>query len=254
VIPITDGEPSAQRRASWLAPLWRGHFFLFESRLQPTFDAPAGIRLLLIFVLLEGVIGPRFSLLPWLHVPVPPSWLHVPILLGLALLLVRFFGRLKLSQVGLYPWREWSRTEKFYFIQVMMIANVVFVALFAERLRVILGEPGLWGRAWIVLLMSFLWGFYQELVYRGILQTELVRRYGSWLGILASNLVYTFGPLHFYHFSERSPGPAFVMFAGIFAIGLFFAVLFRRSGNLCMVGIFHGLGDCYIGGLSTLTS
>ena len=40
------------------------------------------------------------------------------------------------------------------------------------------------------------------------------------------------------------------MFAGIFAIGLFFAVLFLKSGNLWMVGIFHGLGDSYIVGLS----
>ena len=38
------------------------------------------------------------------------------------------------------------------------------------------------------------------------------------------------------------------MFTGIFAIGLFFGVLFQRSGNLWMVGIFHGLGDFYIVG------
>ncbi len=42
------------------------------------------------------------------------------------------------------------------------------------------------------------------------------------------------------------------MFLGIFAIGLFFAVLLRKSGNLWMVGVFHGLGDCYMTGLGTL--
>ena len=56
--------------------------------------------------------------------------------------------------------------------------------------------------------------------------------------------LYSFGPLHFYHFSELSPSRAFPMFAGIFAIGLFFAVLLRRSRNPFMVGIFHGLGNC----------
>jgi len=40
----------------------------------------------------------------------------------------------------------------------------------------------------------------------------------------------------------------------IFAIGLFFGVLFRRSGNLWIVGIFHGLGDWYIGGVGSLVS
>jgi len=43
----------------------------------------------------------------------------------------------------------------------------------------------------------------------------------------------------------------FPMFAGIFTIGLFFAVLFLRAGNLWMVGIFHGLGDSYVVGLNT---
>ena len=100
----------------------------------------------------------------------------------------------------------------------------------------------------VVFATSFLWGFYQEVMYRGVLQTELVRRLGSWPGILAANVLFTFGPLHFYHFYE--PAPAFPMFAGIFAIGLFFAVLFLRSGNLWMVGIFHGLGDSYVVGLS----
>ena len=42
------------------------------------------------------------------------------------------------------------------------------------------------------------------------------------------------------------------MFGGIFAIGLFFAVLFRRSNNLWMVGLFHGLGDWYIVGVKSV--
>ena len=38
------------------------------------------------------------------------------------------------------------------------------------------------------------------------------------------------------------------LFAAIFATGLFFAVLFQRSGNLWMVGIIHGIGNSYIDG------
>ena len=36
------------------------------------------------------------------------------------------------------------------------------------------------------------------------------------------------------------------MFAAIFLIGLFFGVLFRRSGNLWMAAIFHAIGNAYI--------
>ena len=40
------------------------------------------------------------------------------------------------------------------------------------------------------------YGFYQEVVYRGMLQSELVRRWGAFAGVLVANLLYTFGPLH----------------------------------------------------------
>jgi membrane protease YdiL (CAAX protease family) len=36
------------------------------------------------------------------------------------------------------------------------------------------------------------------------------------------------------------------MFASIFAIGLFFGVLFNRSGNLWIVAVLHGIGNAYI--------
>lgn len=232
--------------SSWLGAHWKGHVFRFETKRSPTYGGAAGLRLLLIFVALEGVIGPRLSLFSWLHIPLPPLWLRVPILLGVALLSIRFVAGLKLSQIGLVPWREWSGVEKSYFVQVILIANVVFCFVFADRLRSMLGEPSLPWRVLTVVLPNFLWGFYQEVVYRGILQTELVRRWGPLLGILVSNALFTFGPLHFYHFAH--PSSALPMFAGIFAIGLFFSVVFWRSGNLWMVATFHGIGDSYIEG------
>jgi membrane protease YdiL (CAAX protease family) len=204
-------------------------------------------------MLLEGVIGPRLSLFSLFGLPLPPTWLRVPVLLVLAMVLVRFFAGVRLAQIGLYPWRDWSMTEKSYFIQVLVIANVVFGILFADRLQMILAEPALWWRsAAIAVCTNFVWGFHQELIYRGILQTELVRRWGSLLGILVSNLVFTLGPLHFYHFLSRAPGRALPMFTGIFLTGLFFGVLFRRSGNLAIVGVLHGLGNSYIDGLGAL--
>ncbi len=40
------------------------------------------------------------------------------------------------------------------------------------------------------------------------------------------------------------------MFAAIFAIGAFFGALYARSGNLWIVGVFHGIGDAYVTGLA----
>jgi membrane protease YdiL (CAAX protease family) len=220
----------------------RGHALLFEGRAARPYDPRAGIRLLLVFAVLELILGPRLSLLALLGVPVPPFWLRVPALLALALILVRFFAGVGLSRIGLHPWREWTTTEKSYFLQVLLVVNVVFAILFARRLRTAFADP----QVWPVLATYVLWGFHQEVMYRGILQTELVRRWGALAGILVSNLLYTFGPLHFYHFSRPRPAP---MFAAIFMIGLFFAVLFKRSGNLWLPAVFHGVGDVYFTGL-----
>ena len=224
---------------------WRGHLFLFGSHRVPTYGSASGRRLLLVFVVLEAVIGPRLSIFQWLHLTVPPAWVRIPLLLALALVLVRYFAGVEFSQIGLAGWSKWSATEKSYFLQVVVIANAVFIGIYSDRLRSVIAEPAIATRFFTMVLPYLLWGFYQELMYRGILQTELVRRWGAIRGIVVSNVLFTFGPLHFYHFSQSNSLP---MFAGIFVTGLFFAIVFDRSGNLWMVGTFHGIGDAYIEG------
>jgi membrane protease YdiL (CAAX protease family) len=223
-----------------LSSHWRGHFLLFERKERRALDAKAALRLLIIFVVLEGLLGPRFELLKILGLPEPPAWLRIAILLVLALLLVRFFARIAFRQLGFIPWREWSATEKSYFLQVVVIGSAAGFFVFGSRLR-----PEFFATA-------LAWGFYQELVYRGILQTALVSRIGAVAGILVGNLLFTFGPLHFYYFFKTPP--ALGMLAAIFAIGLFFAVLFHRSGNLWIVAAFHGLGTAFILSASASTN
>lgn len=224
--------------ASRFAPHWRGHLLLFEARRPAMFTASAGWRLVAIFLLLEAVIGPRFHALALLGLAQPAPWARVALLLALAIVLVRFYAGLAFAAIGFIPWREWSSTEKSYFVQVVVIANVLF-ALVLRRA----GASPCGIDAMVLPATSFLWGFYQEFVYRGILQTPLTRRFGGAAGVLAANLAFTFGPLHFYHFGD--PAPA-AMFAGIFAIGLCFGALRHRSGNLWLPAVFHGIGTAWI--------
>jgi membrane protease YdiL (CAAX protease family) len=89
-------------------------------------------------------------------------------------------------------------------------------------------------------LGGLLWGAVQELVYRGWLQTELARRCGTIGGLVAANVVFTFGPLHLDYFT----GPAGVRWAGlaaVFGIGLFFGIVYCRSGNVWIPAVMHGL-------------
>jgi membrane protease YdiL (CAAX protease family) len=102
-----------------------------------------------------------------------------------------------------------------------------------------------------VFLAYLCFGFYQELVYRGMVQTALTRRWRNVAGILFANVLYTFGPLHWRYFGSRI-GLAVPMFASIFVIGLFFGAIYRRSGNLWIVAIMHAVGNAYI--ISTVGS
>ena len=78
-----------------------------------------------------------------------------------------------------------------------------------------------------------------------MVQLEVGRRWGAPAGILVANVLYTFGPLHWTYFSSLLPlaGP---MFGSIFVVGLFFGLLFSRSGNLWIVTVFHAIGNAYI--------
>ena len=220
---------------------------LFDKRAASAYDASTGARLLLIAVAVEAF---KLVVISWLHAELPLLIL-VLLLLACALLLVRFAARLKLSRIGLYPWHEWHPIEKSYFVQLLVIANIAFPLVFTSQLRLILAQPSVLATVWNVFVPYLFYGFYQEVVYRGILQSELVRRWGAFIGILVANVFYTFGPLHWYYFSSRS-SVAIPMFASIFAIGLFFGVLFRRSGNLWIVAVIHGIGNAYIVGSLSL--
>jgi membrane protease YdiL (CAAX protease family) len=185
----------------------------------------------------------RLGLVKWFY-PMLPLLIIVPLLLICALLVIRFVAGLKFSQIGFYPWHEWGPTDKSYFIQLLVIANVVFSFVFSTRLHRILSQPSALSTVATVFVPYFFFGIYQEIVYRGLLQSELVRRWGAFAGTLSANVLYTFGPLHWNHFSPLNVP----MFVAIFAIGLFFGLLYRRSGNLWIVAVIHGIGNAYIVG------
>jgi membrane protease YdiL (CAAX protease family) len=158
------------------------------------------------------------------------------------LLAVRGLARLPLSAIGLHRWRAWSPRERIYFLTVVPLAAVAFAIVFREHFAR-LAE----GQGWLHLLLwtvptGILWGMVQEFIYRGLLQTELARRFGGILGVLLANLLFTFGPLHFNYFRlGTGAGPQWSMFAAIFGIGLLFGILYRRSGNLWIPAVLHGL-------------
>lgn len=232
-----------------LGPLTRGYLLWFERREKPSYGASGGIGLLLIFVALEFVIGPRASILSWFGVAPPPAWVRLATLLVAALLAVRFIAGVKLADVGFVPPWQWRAAESLYLAQVLLVAGGLFFALRLMNLA-----PAAFAESWTGLAAgvgtAMLWGFYQEVVYRGILQTELMSRLGAVFGGLLANLAFTFGPLHFYHLATmQSAASAAVMMSAIFVIGLVFTFIYARTRNIWLVGVMHGVGIVFTSGV-----
>lgn len=224
--------------------MWRGHLFLFDGApARAAYPEQIGLRLLLIALGLEVARMAADAL----GADRLPLWARAPLYLSLALVAVHVFSGIAWSQIGLRRWREWNRTEKAYFIQVCFIANLVFVIVFARPLQALVAGPAPMTWLWTMFVPYLFYGFYQEVVYRGLLQTELIRRWGTSAGLFASNALYTCGPLHWSYFWSGT-SVAVPMFAAIFAIGLLFAVIFRQSGNLWIVAVMHAIGNAYIVG------
>jgi len=224
--------------------LWRGQLFLFDKPSKPAWSSIQGYRLLAVFLTME------FGLRPLLRRSHLPQLAAMIVLTGAAIVLAAALAGIHPSEPGLHRWSRWSPTEKFYFPQILAISTAIFCAANWVDLRALGARHDLWRIAAVVFVAQMVWGFYQELLYRGILQSELVRRWGAPAGMVASNLVFTFGPLHFYHFAQARAHPSHLwIFAAIFAVGMYFALAFQRSGNLWIVGPLHGLGDFFIDGL-----
>jgi uncharacterized protein len=249
--------PFLSAKGSRIRPFWRGQLLLFDRPQAPTYSVTQGYELLAVILFLEVVARPLLrAAARWLTIA-ERNWcslLQVSLLTALVCGLVICFAKVPLSQLGLRSWSCWSKTEKFYLLQIVPIASIIFSFFVYADLKALWARPNLWEIGLSIFVPKIIWGFYQEFLYRGLLQTELVRRWGPVVGILASNLIFTFGPLHAYHFRAARTNPSHLwIFAAIFAIGFFFALIFRRSGNLWIIGIMHGLGDWFIDGLAEVS-
>lgn len=221
------------------------HMLRFERPERAPYDAAVGTRLLMAFALVGLVLHPALGALaratglagePW----VGPA-IVVTLLLAVAVVM-RVVVRAGGGTIGLHRCGQWTPRERLYAWTVIPPVAVAFVIVFRERFAHLAAVHGMAGLLMVAVPTGLLWGMVQEFIYRGLLQTELTRRLGGTAGVLLANLVFTFGPLHLNYFGlGTDAGPQWGMFAAIFGIGLLFGIIYRRSGNLWVPAIMHGL-------------
>lgn len=232
---------ASERPPSLLAESLRAHLLQFgpvpaaagapERRVLTAFVGVAVVLFLLLRAALE--------LASWRGQPAANLG-FVATLLCLFVLVQRVWVGRPLAELGLRPWASWRRRERLYAWQVLPLATLAFALAFHGHLLALLARHGAVGFLLLSLLTGLLWGAVQEGLYRGWLQTGLTRQLGAWGGVLAANLIFTFGPLHWDHLLAAG-GPRWGVLVAVFGIGLFFGLLYQRSGNLWLPALLHGL-------------
>jgi membrane protease YdiL (CAAX protease family) len=228
-----------------LRDLFAAHALRFERPDRGTCDAATGSRLLIAFTLVALVLHPALQVLVKSARFAHQFWAGPAIVVTLLLAVIvamKAFVRSGWNAIGLHGWKHWTPRERLYALTVLPIAAIVFAIMFREHFARLAASQGLARLVCVSVPIGLLWGVIQEILYRGLLQTELVRRWGSIPGVLLANLIFTFGPLHWNYFRFGSAaGPEWNMFAAIFGIGLLFGILYRRSGNLWIPALMHGI-------------
>ena len=231
------------RRQSLLAESVRAHTLRFEARLAPRYANAIGIRILVAFLVVG--VGVFFALrfgadAAGVRGSPTANLGFVVALLAAFVVAQRALVGAPMTAVGLRRFADWTRRERLYFLQVVPLAVVVFAIVFRSHLLALLAKHGLAGFLLFSVLTGLLWGIVQEFLYRGWLQTELTRRFGATAGLLAANAAFTFGPLHLNYLIDPA-GVRWGGLAAVFGIGLFFGLVYYRSGNLWIPAVLHGL-------------
>lgn len=164
------------------------------------------------------------------------------VLLGLVFLFTKFLG-IKLKDVGLKKLSLWNKYEIVFFILIVPISVLILYYLTKNKFTTSLQENG-WSMMIVTFIFYLCWGFYQEWIYRGFIQTEFTRRYNAASAIILANILFTFG-IHFYQMYQGN----YILFAEIFLAGLALGILYYRSYNLWIAGILHGIGNWFLMGL-----
>jgi hypothetical protein len=158
---------------------WSGWLFNFGKSAAAPYSAWTGLRVLLACLVLEGLVRPfvREEVRVLGHGSGTRTLVIASCMLVFAVGLTAVWIRLPLSRVGLYGWRRWTDSEKWFLPQIVAVSLLAFTPTDWNQLAV-LPTHAAWIRATVLVFAGqMLWGFYQEYVYRGLLQTELVRRW-----------------------------------------------------------------------------
>lgn len=223
---------------------WAILVLYFHKKVKPLYSPEQGSDMLMMALLFEVVrVAVTLYKNNFGYEDLLSTGITAVIFLSLVFLVTKFL-QIKLKDIGLKKLSAWNSYEVLYLLVMIPVGFLIFYSFTRDKFTASLHENG-WGMMIVTFIFYLCWGFYQEWIYRGFLQTELTRRYGAFAAIILANVIFTFGPLHFYQLYQGK----YMIVAATFAIGLIFGILYHRSYNLWIVGILHGIGNWFLAGL-----
>ena len=130
--------------------------------------------------------------------------------------------------VGLFKSIIWRSTDHLRFPLFLIPLSAAFLLI-----PLLVGHIGIPAPAkYIFAATSLVVGFREEIAYRGILQRLIFDRYGMWLAILASNILFVF-----YHFGTQ-PITVWGVFQW-FAAGTVLGMIYQITGSIALVALLH---------------
>jgi uncharacterized protein len=223
---------------------WAIIVLYFNRKVKPFYHPEQGKDMLIIAMVFEVVrVGINLYKNNLGYKDILSTGISAVVLLGLVFLVTKFF-RFKLKDIGLRQLSDWNVYEIVYLLVMIPVGFFCFYYFTRDRVIASFNENGS-GMMLVTFIFYLCWGFYQEWIYRGFIQTELTRRFDATTAIILANIIFTIGPLHFYQLYQGN----YMIIAATFAIGLVFGILYHRSYNLWIVGILHGIGAWFMAGL-----
>ncbi len=222
----------------------------FETRMQKIFIGRDGLRpvwrLALYLIMVRGLRLCLYVVIAYVLPSMSRLWLQTAAELGLAiialapaLLMARIEGRafgnygLPLGNAfGKMFWTgtAWGLVSLTVLLMVLRGAHAFYFGSVALHGGRILKFAVFWAGFFLIV------GFYEEFFTRGYTQFTLTKSVGFWPAAILLSL--GFGALHL-----ENPGEYWVGILGATAIGFFFCLTLRRTGNLWFAIGFHAAWD-----------
>ena len=117
-------------------------------------------------------------------------------------------------------------------LAILSVVGVVGILLMSNNISLTLSKDLKIGIIIMLVILVFMQGFLEEIVFRGYLMTRLAAKKGKWIAILLSSIFYIV-------FRMSNPSVSKLDLINIFLISIVMSLLYWYFDNILVIAIFH---------------